>query len=83
MSLTSYLDQVRCCPKAELPEKELVRKRTAPEAEPARKRTARSRTGTNVNWYNRELLEAEPPELELVRKRTITNENSPVQNRPS
>uniref|UniRef100_A0A8R1HQH6 HTH_Tnp_Tc3_2 domain-containing protein n=1 Tax=Caenorhabditis japonica TaxID=281687 RepID=A0A8R1HQH6_CAEJA len=72
-----------CCPKAELPERELVRKRTAPEAEPARKRTARMRTGTNANWYNKELLEAEPPELELVLKRTTTNENSPVQNRPS
>uniref|UniRef100_A0A8R1IIL8 Retrotransposon gag domain-containing protein n=1 Tax=Caenorhabditis japonica TaxID=281687 RepID=A0A8R1IIL8_CAEJA len=41
------------------------------------------RTGTNENWYNKELLEAEPPELELVLKRTTTNENSPVQNRPN
>uniref|UniRef100_A0A8R1IIP7 Uncharacterized protein n=1 Tax=Caenorhabditis japonica TaxID=281687 RepID=A0A8R1IIP7_CAEJA len=61
-------------PKQNQPERELVQKRTA------QSRTARLRTGTNVNWYNRELLEAEPPEFELVRKRTTTNENHPNMN---
>uniref|UniRef100_A0A8R1HV79 Uncharacterized protein n=1 Tax=Caenorhabditis japonica TaxID=281687 RepID=A0A8R1HV79_CAEJA len=61
-----------CCPKSELPERELVRKRTAPEAEPARKRTGTKencpkQNCPNVNWYKCELVQQRTPRSRTAR----------------